>query len=475
MVALDQYTIRDTFTDSDSTTLASHDSDVNFSGNPWKKQFSAGGTLEIQSNQVKLPALVFGLPYTLYTKDAGSENYIVRLRMAGARVEPVYFWFRVAADNKAYCIQANHDGASSYLRLMYFDGTNLTQLTEVNPGSLTDGGFHWYQIHVVGSSVRAFVEGFGTETKTTMVNNLSETLIGLGGQRATQLVDEIQVIPISPGAAGTDLSTRMLLLEASVDSILTSVPAAIASLKDEIGVQVVAEMDADPPSVNVTQVNGTATSLLSEPIDANVTEVLGSAPTLLSDPLEANLTAGAIESVAEAASTETASNISSLAAARVVIPINAIPLDTNRVASSRLILNKRSSFTYTLSDVGDLTGVTSILFTIKDNKELDADSASLVQVKVSIPAASGTDGIQYLGAAAAGAKRTSGSIAVQTYTEGSVSKKRIVIAIADDATAMIPVEGDGTFDIKIVTSSDSEILDEGKAVVREVTTWETSS
>ena len=287
MVTLNQYTIRDTFTDDDGTTLANHASDVNFSGNAWKKQFTSGGTLEIQSNQVKLPALVFGLPYTLYTKDAGSENYITRIRMAGTRVQPVYFWFRVAPNNTAYGIQANHDGANSYLRFVYFNGTSLVQLSEVNPGSLTDGGFYWYQIHVVGSSARVFVEGLGVETKTTMLNNLSETLIGLGGQRATQLVDELQVIPLSPGAAGTDLSTRMLLLEESVDSILTSVPAAITSLKDDIGVATVEAIDADPPAVDlvanaISNINNTVDTALSD-YDAPTKAELDSAITTVTN------------------------------------------------------------------------------------------------------------------------------------------------------------------------------------------------
>ena len=437
MVALDQFTIRDTFTDDDGTTLENHDSDVNFSGNPWNNQLINGGTLTIQSNQIKLAGTEFGLPYTLYTKDAGSENYIIRLRMAGGRTEPTYFWFRVAADDTAYGMQSNHDGAGSYLRIVYFDGTSLTQLAEVNPGSLTDDGFHWYQIHVAGPQVRAFVEGFGPTVKTTMTFNLNETLIGLGGQRASQIVDEIQVIPLSPGVPGTDLATRLSLLEEVVDTLLTSVPAAITSLKDDIGVATVEAIDADPPAVD--------------------------------------LVANAISAVSSAASTETASSISSIAAARVVIPTNALSIPPVRTEVSRLRVLRRSSFTHTLENVGDLAGVSKIVFTIKDNKEIDNDAASLAQVVLSIPAASSTDGIKYLGGSAAGAKRTSGSIAVQSYTEGSESRKRIVVAIADDATASIPVESNGTFDIKLIMASDSEIVDSGKAVVEEVTTWETSS
>ena len=188
-----------------------------------------------------------------------------------------------------------------------------------------------------------------------------------------------------------------------------------------------------------------------------------------------DLTANAISAVSSAASTETASSISSIAAARVVIPTNALSIPPVRAEVSRLRVLRRSSFTHTLENVGDLAGVSKIVFTIKDNKEIDNDAASLAQVVLSIPAASSTDGIKYLGGSAAGAKRTSGSIAVQSYTEGSESRKRIVVAIADDATASIPVESNGTFDIKLIMASDSEIVDSGKAVVEEVTTWETSS
>ena len=214
----------------------------------------------------------------------------------------------------------------------------------------------------------------------------------------------------------------------------------------------------------------TSTMIVSDETIYDAAKATGTLTTIKRD-----LTANAISAVSSAASTETASSISSIAAARVVIPTNALSIPPVRTEVSRLRVLRRSSFTHTLENVGDLAGVSKIVFTIKDNKEIDNDAASLAQVVLSIPAASSTDGIKYLGGSAAGAKRTSGSIAVQSYTEGSESRKRIVVAIADDATASIPVESNGTFDIKLIMASDSEIVDSGKAVVEEVTTWETSS
>lgn len=225
------YSTQDTFTNTNGTTLASHNSEINFSGSPWRRQF-AGGTLEIQSNAVKLPADVFGAPFTMYSRDAGSENFIVRLRMAAKRLEVGYFWFRVAADNTAYGFTVNQDTTASALNLVYFNGSTITTLLTVIPGSLVSEQLYWYQVHVVGSSVRIFVEGFSTQLRGEMDNNLTEPFIALGAQRASQIVDAIEVIPLPPGAAGFDISTRLTLLERACDIIATVPPSALADMRE---------------------------------------------------------------------------------------------------------------------------------------------------------------------------------------------------------------------------------------------------
>jgi len=225
------YSTKDTFTNANGTTLASHNSEINFSGTPWTR-FHSGGTLEIQSNEVKLPADVFGLPFTQYTRDAASENFIVRIRQTSQNANPIYFWFRVADDKTCYGIQADQAGFSSYINLVYFDGSALQTIATYNPGNLISNTFYWYQIHVVGSAVRIFVEGFSNQLRAEMDNNLTETRIALGNQRALHRIDAIEVIPLPPGAAGFDISTRLVLLEKACDILATVPPSAIADLRE---------------------------------------------------------------------------------------------------------------------------------------------------------------------------------------------------------------------------------------------------
>lgn len=160
---------------------------------------------------------------------------------------------------------------------------------------------------------------------------------------------------------------------------------------------------------------------------------------------------------------------------RVVVPVNAVPYNVVRDIDNQIIIRKYAGFSYTLQDVGDLAGVTKITFTVKGNRRLDLDAESLVQVVLTIPA-DAADGIKYLNkAAAASGDVGEGSIAVQTYTENDISKKRIVVSISDKATAKIPVLDTAVFDIKQFVSGDSDILDEGTVKIIEATTWTVSS
>lgn len=186
-----------------------------------------------------------------------------------------------------------------------------------------------------------------------------------------------------------------------------------------------------------------------------------------------------VVSFADAASTGIASTITGdvnvSAQTRVVVPVNSVPYKVVRDIDNQIIIRKYAGFSYTLQDVGDLAGVTKITFTVKGNRRLDLDEESLIQVVLTIPA-DAADGIKYLNKAAAiSGDIGEGSIAVQTYTESDISKKRIVVSVSDKATAKIPVLDNAVFDIKQFVSGDSDILDEGTVKVIEATTWTVSS
>ena len=250
-----RFSIVDAFTDTDETPLASHTPDIVFSGSNWLKQSGQNMIINDEGGSVFVAKPVaddFTAAKTLYTLDAGSENFIIRARIAATRLQPGTLMFRVASDDTYYGILINHDGASSYLRIVEFNGVTTTTLVEVNPGSLTSTSYYWYQIHVAGSRVRAFVEGSNTQAVATMTINLSETRVGIGGQRASTKFRDLEVIPLQPGAAGEAFSTKLDVLTTSTELLATSVPSAIASLKGEIGVAASDAVNSDPPTVDIT-------------------------------------------------------------------------------------------------------------------------------------------------------------------------------------------------------------------------------
>lgn len=262
-----RFSLLDTFTDDDDTALASHDPEINFSARAWLKQNGQNMVISDEGGGVFVAKPVaddFTPARTLYTMDAGSENYIIRARLSGFRVAPGMLMFRVAANDSYYGILFNHDTVASYLRIFEFNGDETTTLAEVNPGSLVSESYHWYQIHVAGSRVRAFVEGFNVEAVAEMSINLSETRIGIGGQRASTKFDAIEVIPLQPGAAGEAFSTKLDVLTASTELLATSVPSAITGLKGELGAAAVAAMNANPPDVVTDSLSAAAqTSLVN--------------------------------------------------------------------------------------------------------------------------------------------------------------------------------------------------------------------
>lgn len=168
-------------------------------------------------------------------------------------------------------------------------------------------------------------------------------------------------------------------------------------------------------------------------------------------------------------------SINGSAIARTVVPASALPFQVVRRYDNEIILRRFSSFIYTLNDVGALTGVTKLIFTIKEKKESEADSASVLQIVLTIPAASGTDGVAYVNKGSGSAVRTDGSIAIQEYTENDVAKKRIVIAASDKVTALISKYDNCTFDVKQVISGDSDIIEEGDVKILDVNTRTISS
>lgn len=422
-----RFSLLDTFTDTDETALASHTPEINFSAGPWLKQNGQNMVISDEGGGVFVAKPVaddFTPARTLYTMDAGSENYIIRARLSGFRVAPGMLMFRVAANDSYYGILFNHDTVASYLRIFEFNGDETTILADVNPGSLVSESYHWYQIHVAGSRVRAFVEGFNVEAVAEMSINLSETRIGIGGQRASTKFDAIEVIPLQPGASGEAFSTKLDVLTASTELLATSVPSAITGLKGELGAAAVAAMNANPPDV--------------------VTD---------------SLSAAAI------------SNLNSSLAGMVVFPLNAIPLQVSRTAATRLVLRRFVNFTHTIDDVGALADATRIVFTIKANLDNEVDAASLLQLSVSLPADGDVDGVLHIGGSpATSSQRPLGSISIVDYAENAVDKKRLVISVRDSITALVPVESAATFDVKYFTATASNIIDEGTISVQNVTT-----
>lgn len=158
----------------------------------------------------------------------------------------------------------------------------------------------------------------------------------------------------------------------------------------------------------------------------------------------------------------------------VVVPVNANSIRTGRIASNPLVIRKSANLKHTINDTGELLGVTRLVFTVKDDLNLEADAAAVIQVSTSIPADVGNDGILILEGAAGGAERTSGSLAIVSYVENGTTMYRLEVNVKDTATALLNALTGATFDVKYFTSAGSFILDEGPAVIEHSTTRTTS-
>lgn len=155
---------------------------------------------------------------------------------------------------------------------------------------------------------------------------------------------------------------------------------------------------------------------------------------------------------------------------RPIVPISALPFQVVRKYNNTAILRRFASFSWTLNNVGSLTGVQKIVFTIKDKRDSEADSASVLQIVASIPENAASDGVTYVNKQSGSAVRTSGKITVQAYMDDFVERHRIVIEASDKVTAIIDNYDNCTFDVKQIMADDSDILEEGILVIQGVST-----
>lgn len=128
---------------------------------------------------------------------------------------------------------------------------------------------------------------------------------------------------------------------------------------------------------------------------------------------------------------------------------------TAAVTGSTLALTARATYTATLSGLTISAAWEKIWFTIK-RVAADADSASIVQIVETNPAA-GTDGLLYLNGAAATAANASLTIDQAAGT--------IVISITDDTTSVLSAATALVYDIKQLVSGATTQLTTGAASV----------
>ena len=156
------------------------------------------------------------------------------------------------------------------------------------------------------------------------------------------------------------------------------------------------------------------------------------------------------------AATLSAASIAEVASAvaavsRVVIPsILAADIADSATTTTRY---RGTDWDITISDIGDEP--TKLYFTVKSRDE--ADSEAVIQVVLTIPSDADDGLIRLNGAAAENAAW--GSIAVSTYVEDSVTKRRAVATIKAAATKDIATR-DHKFDFK-TGGSDPEVLGGG--------------
>lgn len=408
------YSVRETFDGANGTNLNTISPSINFSGRTWKKLNGAnilldgaGAALQATDDFTQAGSL-YGIP-------VGSENYILRVTVAGPQTSQFYIPFRINPSNDTYyALYVRQNTTSTFFRFIERRAaSDIATIIDADPvPSLVGGTAYTYQIHVTGNVARAVIENFDYDgLQIEMDFNLDKTWAGIGGSRADVPFQLFECFPRPSSLGVNDLTTEIALLQAQVD-LMYAIPA----------------------------------KAITENINA------------IADKVE--------ENVQETVTT---------AAARSVVPISSVPFQVVRRYDNEIILRRFSSFSYTLNDVGALTGVTKLIFTIKEKKESEADSASVLQIVLTIPAASGTDGVTYVNKGSGSAVRTDGSIAIQEYTENDVAKKRIVIAASDKVTALISKYDNCTFDVKQVISGDSDIIEEGDVKILDVNTRTISS
>lgn len=138
---------------------------------------------------------------------------------------------------------------------------------------------------------------------------------------------------------------------------------------------------------------------------------------------------------------------------------------TAAVSGSVLTILRGDTWTASITGLGDISNYSALWFTVKRDRN-DADSASILQVLLSSPAA-GTDGLQYLNGASATASQ--GSIAVDDASAGDVT-----ITVDEAATAQL-IDQACVYDIQVLRSTGAvNTLSEGECDINADVTRATS-
>ena len=133
------------------------------------------------------------------------------------------------------------------------------------------------------------------------------------------------------------------------------------------------------------------------------------------------------------------------------------------VMGSTLNVTRGVTYAATLSGLTIPATWTKIYLTVK-NDDGDADSASVLQIVESNPAAPATDGALYVEGAAAGAQRTNGELVV-TQAAGTVA-----INLADDLTVVLTRRAGLVYDLKCLKGDGSSVLLSGEATLNVLNT-----
>ena len=140
---------------------------------------------------------------------------------------------------------------------------------------------------------------------------------------------------------------------------------------------------------------------------------------------------------------ETLSDQLDLVEAMDVIPASATGA---AVVSGTISVYRHSTITFTLSDLGTLTGFTKLWFTAKDNPESD-DSDSYIQVEESV-------GLVVINKTAA--TPADGSLTVDDDVDGDIT-----VEIDESVASLLPTINSLYYDVKILNGGDVTILATG--------------